>query len=461
MDYTYPRGNEPLNRVFEIARAHGIVCVLREVRYIDAGWRSQLARFYNATFRRYPSVCHRLHFFTSAVAPDLANLGELQTEYRGYTVLRPIPLSPVGKTMIVAPPELDSVVRNECTEEVNILGYEFKVTSMPFMSQDTQFLRCAHASLWMVLQHGHLKHGLPLRLPAEIYDAATGGVMVGRQLPSDGLSSYQIFTAMVSMGLSPTQKPLPRTREDNEAAASLRLFGMLCRYINSSLPPIVISQQHAWVVVAYSREGTPDQPKIILWRHDDARGPYMRVEDPWNEAEEAHRPWLSAYLPLLPKAFLDAERAELVGRAWYERFLESGDVYAGTTLELANEREYEHDHATLRTYLVASNAFKIGLAKRSIPEALAAEYRISNMPRYIWVVEVIDRQRRNRGEDDVIGEILLDATLTQYEPLDDPTSVLAMHIDNFAFVTGVDQAPANRPSLPRGAVYGTGCPVLT
>jgi hypothetical protein len=459
-DYTYPNGDAPLNRIFEIARLHGVTTIVKEPRYIDADWRSQLARFYNGTFRRYPSVCHRLHFFTKPVPSDLEDLSGLQDAYRGYAVLRPLPLSPVGKTMISPPPDMDDAVRCESTETVDLFGWPFEIRSMPFISQDTQFLRCAHAALWMVLRHAHFSHGLPQRLPAEIHDAATGGVMVGRQLPSDGLSGYQLFSAMTSLGLSPTSKPLAETPDENETLGNLRLHGMICRYVNSSLPPIVISTTHAWVVVGYSRRGTLKEPLIHLWRHDDARGPYIEVPDPWNEPAQEHQPWLTVYLPLLPKAFVDAERAEVVGRAFISQVAQVSSIFTGTTLEVAANRQEDYDRHTCRTYLVRSSVFKQGLSNRGVPERLAAALRLSAMPRYIWVIEVVDRKLRREGKPDVIGEVVLDATLTQFEPLSDPATVMCLHVDNFAFITGVDQAPALRPSLPSGVIYRSGCPVL-
>ena len=61
----------------------------------------------------------------------------------------------------------------------------------------------------------------------------------------------------------------------------------------------------------------------------------------------------------------------------------------------------------------------------------------------------------------MIGEVLLDATLTQFEPLDDPTAILALHVDDFAFVAGVNGAPSATIPLPKGSLYVSGCPPLT
>lgn len=234
---------------------------------------------------------------------------------------------------------------------------------------------------------------------------------------------------------------------------------MICRYINSRLPPIVISDCHAWLVVAYKRSPSSGNPIIQLWRHDDARGPYIYVDDPWDEPEEAHQPWRSAYLPLLPKAFLDAERAEVVGRKWIDLYRLS-TAYTDSALERADDRPDRQDQATLRTFLVESNAYKQGLRDRRVQHSLADALRRTPMSRQIWVIEVVDRRARAANQPDVIGEIILDATLTQFEPDDDPNAIISLHVDDFAFISGVDGAPNTTISLDASSLYTSACPLL-
>jgi hypothetical protein len=205
--------------------------------------------------------------------------------------------------------------------------------------------------------------------------------------------------------------------------------------------------------------GSAGNPFITLWRHDDARGPYLRVDDPWNEPELAHQPWATAYLPLLPKAHLDAERAEAVGRDWVDQFAAS-PAAAGTLLETLAAQQDPANSFTLRTYLTTSSQFKQGAAARGMPPQLAAAYRLAPMSRLVWVVELVDRKRRGKGEPDVFGEVILDATLTQFERRDDPAGVIAMHVDSFAFFSGVDRADVNRVLLDEGLAYSTGCAAL-
>ncbi len=71
----------------------------------------------------------------------------------------------------------------------------------------------------------------------------------------------------------------------------------LCRYVNSQMPPIVVSTSHAWVVAGYQIVGTgPAHDNVVFYRNDDAAGPYIRVADPWNELEAQHGHGSSPFL---------------------------------------------------------------------------------------------------------------------------------------------------------------------
>jgi hypothetical protein len=43
------------------------------------------------------------------------------------------------------------------------------------------------------------------------------------------------------------------------------------------------------------------------------------------------------------------------------------------------------------------------------------EYRLARLPRLVWVVEAVDRRRRQRGEPCVLGEAVFDSTSTDYD----------------------------------------------
>jgi hypothetical protein len=410
-----------LERIFNVVAERGASHLLVEQRYIDQDWRSEHTAYYAKAFRQYPSVTHRMHFFTAEPPEDLIDLRPLNGHYLGYTVLRPLPTAPVGRTMIVHPPELDDAVRCESTEHLDILGWPFAVTASPFVSQDAAYLRCAHAAMWMALRNAHHRHGLPLQLPADIHDAATGGVIVGRETPSEGLSVQQILAGLTRLGLSPELIKVPETRlvENNEPI--LGLYSVMARYINSNLPPIVVSKDHAWVPIGYTRNKSGGNDQMTLYRHDDARGPYMRVEDPWAEPDKIHRPWRNIVLPLPAKYFMTAERAENIGRWWFGAQIEKQE--RGTTTLLGTAK----DRLAYTTYGIRSRDFKQSLIRRpDMPAPLTNLYRRAALPRHIWVVEVIDSHLREQGLPAVLGEVLIDPTGSR-DPTEQHPCLLAAH----------------------------------
>lgn len=448
--YSPLRRDQPLDRVLSIARELGVASVLVEHRYIDLDYRSEHSHFYSTTFRRYPSVSHRLHFFTDKLEGDLSNLDQLSRAYRGYSVMRPLENSPVGRTVISPPPELDGATVCAVTDKVNVFGVQFKVTGVPFISQDEQYLRCAHAAQWMVLYHAHLLHGLPRSLPGDIHEASLGGLSIGRQIPSDGLTYPQMLNGLNARGLSPGLAKLPGSKEASRRKGYLSLFAILCRHVNSNLPPIVASESHAWVVVAYRLlpgDGRTHD-RIRLYRHDDARGPYLPVDDPWGEPESDHRPWDLAITPLPRKLYMSGERAEHFA-------VQAVEWAANTRPDL--RRRLDENELTYRTYAIASNDFKTGLSTRTLPDVLRQAYCLAQWPRYIWVIEVLDRARRDAGQAATLGEVIVDGTAHDMTRPDQDPSLLALHLLGEVAVATPDHDRTTRMTVESGP-YESGCP---
>lgn len=449
--YTAGTPNAPLTRIIQIAAAHRVQSVLVETRYIDADWRSEHAQFYSTTYKRYPSIAHRAHFFTKPLPTDLSDLSGLVDHYKGYTVFRPLPTQPVGRTMIEPPPELKDAMRCEAVESVDVLGWRMSVRGMPFISQDAQYLRCAHADMWMVLRHAFLRHQLGRRLPAQIHDATTGGVIVGREVPSEGLSVYQMLAGMSTLGLSPAVLTLPQSKQASDAAGVLGLFDIVCRYVNSNISPIVVSDNHVWLIVAYERAASTAHPNLTLYRHDDAAGPYIRIDDPWHEPAPAHRPWRQVMLPLPPKIYMTAERAEEVGRWWFQKWVAA--AAPGNPAVAA----YNSRNLTFRTYGINSSDYKFALAGRSgFDPGVAAKYRLTPLPRNLWVIEAVDRRLRGTQAEHVLGEVLVDPTASHYTMAYDP-GIVAAHAPGFWWITTPDVTHEDMGTCS-DAPYATGRP---
>jgi hypothetical protein len=218
--------------------------------------------------------------------------------------------------------------------------------------------------------------------------------------PSSGLSLYQISAAAARLGLSPLVYGL-QPAPDGETLPRLA-----CRYLNSRIPVIVGGDGHAFVLVGYQRvrAGDPDE-RIEFFRHDDEVGPYVPVP---NFQFDDYSPWDYLVVPLPHKVYLSGEDAEVVGAEHLRQALE--DHPSEGTQALVVQLQDPNRPLTFRTTVIPSNALKTGLDGRGVPDELAAVYRRMQMSRWVWVVELVDRQLRKDEAPCVLGEVLIDAT---------------------------------------------------
>lgn len=396
LDYLVDRyaqiNRDVISTVLGQAYGAGAQTAVVEFRYIDAEYRDEHSAFYSTTFRRYPSVAHRIHFFAEAINEQLDDDQPLKfadLTYLGYMVIRPVSGAPVGRVMMCPPDSVADAVTCMSAEQVNLFGERLTVRGTPFMAQDAQLMRCAHAALWVVARHHHLTWGTPRLLPRAIVEAVPMEAGAGRTLPSPGLTVTQMSAAASRLGLPPL------VYDTEELPEGQSLQSIACRYLNGGLPVIVAGRGHAWVLVGYDRSHEKDDPRIVFIRQDDEVGPYQVVPD---FAFDDFSPWEYLIVPLPPKLYVAGEEAEVEGEEWLAAAFDRDDV------------TFDRDVHALRTTAMLSNEFKAGLEGRGVPVDQAAILRRASMSRWIWVVEVVDRSLRQLKESSVIGEVIVDAT---------------------------------------------------
>ena len=446
-------GAPALNRVLEVARLGGARSAFVEWRYIDIDFRSEHSFFYSTTFRRYPSICQRVHFFAAELTAGLGNLSEIADTYLGYVVMRPLPTSPVGRTMLSPPPHLKSAILCSTTDEVHLRGVTLSVTGVPFVGQDGQYLRCSHSCLWSASYHAHLQRRSPRHLPRDVREAAMGGEVVGRQTPHEGLSVAQLLSALQNLGFSPERVPLPRTREDSVRSETSSLPSTFARYANSGIPTIAYNRSHSWLVIGYYFAGPPevkdhDTPNkqlqtsnhdaTCLVVHDDVQGPYLEslgrddYLNPWANLDYERSGWRAA-IPALPsKVYITAERAEWLGR---ERLTFIIDKLSAAAQHNCCTR-IPKNRLRYRTHVTTGAKFKQRVADR-LPSELADFYRTMHLPKYLWVVEAIDEELAKNDKPCVVGEALIDATAHHLASADSP-ALLARNVGGDAKATSLD-----------------------
>lgn len=399
----YGGTHQPLLREL-VGYAHeelGARSVLAEYRYLDADYRSEHSRFYSTTFRRYPSVAHRLHFFSS-LPPDTALNTDHPTAfgdlgYIGYSVMRPVAAGPVGRTMLPPSGKIARYVSCVATDDANVFGSHVKVPeASPFMNQESQLGVCVHVTAWVCAHYHHLAFGHPRTLPVDISESAP--FESARLIPARNMSVHQLAAILDGVGLPPVVYDLNRLPPDET------LGTIACRYLNSGFPVIVCGGTHAFVLVGYERAQTPAGTHVRFIRQDDQRGPYDIVDDP---RYDLYRPWDYLVIPLPAKVYVSAEVAESVGGNQLVSALEQQRDAAADQL-LSRIRA---GTVAFRTTGMPSNEFKTRIAQlQRLPDAVVGEYQWTQMPRWIWITEAVDLERWDQGEDCVEAEAIIDAT---------------------------------------------------
>ncbi len=217
--------------------------------------------------------------------------------------------------------------------------------------------------------------------------------------------------------------PVPANEGDPGGLWDTRVIAVMCRYLTSGYPVLVGTTDHAFVICGWERQ--PNSNMITFIRHDDQRGPYLPVGNVFDDIDPAtgyrYGPWRTLHVPLPSKLWLPPEPAERIGGI----ALEAASTAVVPLLSVVGEGGaavedlaslIASNRLALRTYAVSSNRFKANLAERGFDEATISRYRLARFPRFVWVVEAVDRELRHRGQPAVIGEALVDPTSSEHDP---------------------------------------------
>jgi hypothetical protein len=281
----------------------GCKAVLIESHYVDRDFVDDVALFYSRSLRGYPNHCQRLHFFSENFGEEqwkalirAANHGDLsgatehlQQRYLGFCVIRPLPGSLIGRTVLktLGPTAADGRRREYGAVReyvIHIAGFRLHVEGLAFQQQDQGVSACATAALWSAINKVAPMEGLPVATPASITQAASRYFLAGgRALPSEGLTVDQICEATRSAGLAPV---VVRGLALEQARA--QVYG----YLMSGFAPVLALQPlkhgdgHAVCGVGLKLGDVHPQtdPQInfrdgatavsAIYIHDDRLGPY-------------------------------------------------------------------------------------------------------------------------------------------------------------------------------------------
>lgn len=282
----------------------GCQTVIVENHYIDRVFMHDDAVYYVRSLRSYPNFTKRAHFFKQSFDHtrwhemiDRAGHGErlriqqnLQDSYLGFSIIRPLPDSPIGRTVLPAispraPSETTSPFTTIRRHNVHLAGFSLYVDGVPFQSQDQGVSACATTALWSALDCVAATEEIAVSSPASITESATHyPLQEGRRFPTEGLTIRQICEATRAAGFSPLVIHGKSIADD-----TLQIFS----YSHSGFAPVLAllptqagEPGHAVCCVGL-RQGPP-QPQADmdykfreassglrgLYIHDDRLGPY-------------------------------------------------------------------------------------------------------------------------------------------------------------------------------------------
>lgn len=482
---------EPLSSTLELLEKHGVQAVVVQRFIQDPDALAEYQAYYSKAFAHYDRLTTRLHFFGSdpdtTITDALDFLDKCAAEgspYLGFITLRSVPASPVGAT-IVKPPAATTIT---CIEEfpVHIAGLDFRVCGAPFMQQDSAVGACAQAAIWMALRTLRKREGDRAYDPAQITNAATRFLVLGRSMPNrSGLVAEQMMEAIRSAGYAAHVLRFRGPHDNVLNVDGIRnVKRALFPYVLSGIPVVIGvfppgDVGHALMVLGFDKAqaraddiadvvSSSDRTKVLnsflngaswvtsLRVHNDNSGPYLPMAStPPTPTDLGYFIEQSGFaIPLLPgDVFLSAEEAAAA----------STDLLQWVTEKLfpAGKLQWPKDDLAIQLSLIERWRFRKSVLESNAALPLKRYYREKVLPKRLWLVEI--SYADNYGDDAAsrrqIAEVLID-------PTGDPTEApfLAIHLNCRELGQSgngvvVDRDPDTRAMqvlpIPGDVVYGS------
>ncbi len=277
-----------VNYITNYLKDLGAKTILLESEYVDRDYLEDYSKYYVKCFNRYGERCARLHFFKREF--DFCEFNEylessenknIQNDYLGFIVLKPLPQTFIGKTCLKSYPRLSEKNKKVITKKykVNLFGIDLSVDSVAFQEQDKVVSACATTAIWSNL-HAQLNSD-PKGIPAcsEITLSAINHIVdSSNSFPNKGLTNKQILRAI------DTQNYRNHKIDISEDLDVESFHSIIKTCISSNLPAILgvdvysihdnkLSKigGHAVTVLGFS-----DEQNKAIYLHDDRVGPFAR-----------------------------------------------------------------------------------------------------------------------------------------------------------------------------------------
>ena len=284
--------------------------VVEEQNYFDRDYLAEFATFYGVSAAGYKNVCRRLHFFSgplitrnklkSAIKGNLTSIRSLKENYLGFVVIRPIPSSPLGRTVVKwyedQNPGVPRVTEPSRIYTAHLCGIELEVEGIAWQQQDAGVSACATIGLWSMFHSSAFDDNHSIPTTSAITRAANRSQSFGRRVfPAMGLTVEQVCEAIKTQYLSPIiiEGDIEIKCTYNVRCFSRVKFSSSCAAFLRSGYPVLLAgtvngHGHAVVAIGFrssSGEAVPsgeiavqDASIKFIYLHDDNIGPNIRFE---------------------------------------------------------------------------------------------------------------------------------------------------------------------------------------
>jgi hypothetical protein len=407
---------------------------LIETPYVDRIYRDSYYLYYASKYGRYSRDCIKVSIFKANIeATDFRSSDsdqKLEKNYLGFIIIRPTEPDFLGRN-VISPMAFEKPPFEYCAVSVNSTanGLKLQVQGFPHSSQDSETYSCAETTIWALMEYFGTKYPdyRPVK-PSQIH-ALLKNLVFERQIPSRGLTIYQISYVLKELGFG--------CRIYSSSEYGNDFFKILNCYIESGIPlavgmddfyePVSNNIGHAVLVIgkkkvdpiAYAslspnvgltaiQSSTAKKFFIELFDFDDLPKEYVVIDDnrPPYQIVPANNPTVhyqdarwgnvkikNFVVPLYPKIYLEAVEAK--------NFVREFLIFGPVPLE-KNQKVF------LRFYLTSSRSFKHSLLKSNVVSPLKDIIIEKPMPKFVWIAELASEDLV--FSDQRNGLVVVDAT---------------------------------------------------
>jgi hypothetical protein len=411
----------------------GARTIVLEKKYISKNFLEDYVSYYAKCFQGYTKYCKRIHLFSEEfnkedfekfiTKTNSRKLKKIFDSYLGYIVVKPIPRTVIGPTLLKTYEENTSQNRKffgTRSYAVNLFGHKLSVESLAFQEQDRVTSACATTAIWTALQKASNNNYAKLKTPYEITRSAAVTSKDGNRLfPNKGLTIDQMCKAIVDSGLE-TELRTVQNRYDAMQIALMKEY--VYAYSSVGIPIILgidipNAGQHA-VAISGMGECNINARAISgvlhlkssfvnkIYTHDDQHGPFARVvfdelnnkiETPWDTEGSANTDVKFILVPVYPKIRIQYEDVKAIVLAV--------DRVISVAFELKEDLLWD-------IKLNYSEDFKERIRASKIKESAKKQVLFNSYPKYVWTaICSIPVSQEDKSITNVnLFEIVFDAT---------------------------------------------------